>query len=170
MDITFEPVPDEETPRPRRGGRWSGARLPHSVPFFDCRWHDDRPEPRNPNTGLILWGTERAEFALGDNLAGFSGRYVRPFGILTPYDTREPRNAARVAEDVGRLRGMLERQWRAYRLARRHLAGRSEGGGVVFRPVAIALTNFGASVLAVSEDSLTYPLTTRRRAARKRPS
>lgn len=156
MDTGFERVPDQEVPVPRRGGTFFGVRLPRSVPFFDCRWDGTRPEPRNPDTGLVMWGTERAELALGDRSAGSSTRFAHPAGIRTDYDATEPRHARHTAEDVRRLRGMLARHWLEYRGARRNPARPGEGGGVVFLPVALAMTNHGASILADSHVSVTY--------------
>lgn len=137
---TFDPVPEEEVPVARRGGTFCGVRLPRSVPFFDCRWDSARPEPRNPQTGLIMWGTERAEFALGKRTAGSSTRFAHPAGIISHYDATEPRHAHQTAEDLRRLRGMLARELWEYRKARLNQADPDEGGGVVFRPVAVALT------------------------------
>jgi hypothetical protein len=105
-----------------------------------------------------MWGTERAEFALGERTAGSSTRFAHPAGIQTHYDATEPRHAQRTAEDVRRLRGMLARELWEYRKARLNQAGPGEGGGVVFRPVAIALTNFGSTILADRRESLTYRL------------
>ncbi len=158
MNPPFDVVPDQEVPAPMRGGTFFGVRLPRSVPFFDCRWDADRPNPRNPHSGLIMWGTERAEFALGEPRAGSSFRFAHPAGILTHFDATEPRHAARTAEDVRRLRGMLAKEWAEYRRARSNLAGPEEGGGVVFKPVAVALTNFGSSILADRRAFLTYRL------------
>lgn len=155
---TFDPVPDEEVPVARRGGTFCGVRLPRSVLFFDCRWDSSRPEPRNPHTRLIMWGTERAEFALGERTAGSSTRFAHPAGILTHHDATEPRHAHQTADDVRRLRGMLARELCDYRKARLNPAGPDEGGGVVFRPVAVALTNFGSTILADPRESLTYRL------------
>ncbi|HEX8213081.1 MAG TPA: hypothetical protein VF584_23095 [Longimicrobium sp.] len=155
---TFDPVPDEEVPVARRGGTFCGVRLPRSVPFFDCRWDSARPEPRNPDTGVIMWGTERAEFALGERTAGSSTRFAHPAGTLTHHDATEPRHAHQTAEDVRRLRGMLARELWEYRKARLNPPGPGEGGGVVFRPVAVALTNFGSTILADPRGSLTYRL------------
>lgn len=158
MYTDFEPVPDREVPAPRRGGTFFGVRLPRSVPFFDCRWDGARPEPRNPDTGLVMWGTERAELALGDRRAGSSTGFAHPAGILTHYDATEPRHAQHTAEDVRRLRAMLARQWSEYRGARRNPARPGDGGGVVFLPVAIAMTNFGSTILADRRVSVTYRL------------
>ena len=173
METPFDAVPAEEVPAARRGGTFFGVRLPRSVPFFDCRWDESRPGPRNPNTGLILWGTEAAEFALADSRAGFTSRFTHPAGILTHHDARLPANAHRTAEDVRRLRGMLARQWREYRDARRNQAHPGEGGGVVHKPVAVALTNFGSTILADAHTFVTYRLDVaapgRTRRARARP-
>lgn len=147
-DASFVTVPVESIPRPQVGGSFAGVRLPTSVPFFDCRWPGDRDEPRSPTTGLVLWGSERAELALGNVEAGLVGRHAHPLGTITSWDAGEERHAARTAAAVAHLRSLLARAWRDYRAARRCPAAPGEGGSVAHRPAAIVLTNFGTTVLA----------------------
>jgi hypothetical protein len=137
-DLAAPPVPE-----PVRG-RFLGVRVPRTVPFFDCR-ESDQELFRPGADGRLRLSRDPAALALGDP----GSRVVVPRqGIHFPFDARDPRRLDETRRIVAALRVQLARAWLAYRRALRHPAGPDEGGGVEYPPVAVALYNFGASVLA----------------------
>jgi hypothetical protein len=129
-------------PRPIHS-RFLGVRLPRSVPFFDCRQSDEdlfRPDP----DGRRRSGSERAALALGDPdyrvIVGVRGLQIN-------HDARDPARLDETRSVLQYLRRQLAETWRAYRRALRNPASPEEGGGVAYPPVAVALCNYGTSVL-----------------------
>lgn len=130
-------------PEPVRGA-FLGVRVPRTVPFFDCRESDEALFQPWAG-GRLRLGVDPAAAALGDPT---SRAVVERRGIHFAFDAREPGRAEETRRIVARLRVLLAEAWRAYRRALRNPAGPDEGGGVEYPPVAVALYNFGASVLA----------------------
>jgi hypothetical protein len=139
------------------GGTFVGVRLPRSVPFFDCRDFEDcniRAD-YGADYNPILYGSERAAFALGLRVPARS--YYDQFdtlsrGIQFYFDSRHENMASETARIVKSLRKALAELWRAYRKAKRNPAKPDSGGSVYYRPVAIELCNYGASVMADNRD------------------
>lgn len=130
-------------PIPCPTGRFLGVRLPRSVPFFDCRQSDEdlfRPDP----DGRRRSGSERAALALGDPDYRV---IVSVRGLQINHDARNPARLHETRSVLRHLRGQLAETWRAYRRALRNPARADEGGGVAYPPVAVALCNYGTSVL-----------------------
>lgn len=124
-------------------GRFMGVRLPRSVPFFDCR-QSDEDLFRPGRDGRRRSGGELAALAMGDPDHRV---IVSVRGLHINHDARDPSRLDETRSVLRHLRGQLAETWRAYRRALRHPAGPDEGGGVAYPPAAVALCNYGTSVL-----------------------
>lgn len=130
------------------GGQFCGVRLPRSVPFFDCRLPEENiPDVRTP-WGTILWGAERAAAAMemiSENCKFSHERNMR--SVQFYFDARKSdENRREIARIVQGLRMDLAKVWKEYRWCKRHPAAPGAGGSAAFKPVFVALNNFGAGV------------------------
>ena len=126
------------------GGIWYGVEIPEWLRAFDCREADDAETARTPQ-GRTLWSSERASADLGLRGDGFYFDTC-PVACSTYIDARKADD-----EELARqVRGMVDAAMkvRNERIeAEKHVAGPKEGGSVLYHPVAIALCNFGWSVI-----------------------
>lgn len=131
------------------------SRVFMGVRIFDCRLPEEVMPPITP-WGESLWGSERAAWALG--LRKNWSSWDRPILSLQLHqDLRTDPDAYR---DAARR---MVREFKA-RLAQFEAAlnaPRVEDDvpqGVLFRPLAVALCNFGATLIGDGQDRATYPL------------
>ena len=134
-----------------------GIDFPEWLPVFDCRWPDE-DLPKDPSGHVTMWSSERAEYALG--LRSYEkGIYDAscPVSIQSYVDSRNER----WKEDAKRwLRDLIAR---AKELREKHESigqdwqskNNGHGGSVCDLPLAIALSNFGASLIADRKQSRT---------------
>jgi len=127
-----------------------GVHFPDTIPVFDCRWEDSIPHPKDPSGSVTMWASERAEYALG--LRSYKdGIYnaAIPVSIQGYWDTRDPRSESEAARW---LADMLERA--SEEMAKWEALGEDwensdngKGGTVFYKPVAIALSNYGVCLI-----------------------
>lgn len=119
------------------------CRMVDGVQVFDCRWPRDRAHPRAP-WGVTLFGAELAAVQLGLRAPGVHSDTV-PTGISHVPDTRvSPASFDKVERDILEL---FARCSADYVTALANPADPRDGGSVFYRPVAVAICNFGASVI-----------------------
>jgi hypothetical protein len=148
----YEPIPTDEIPVARTG-KYFGVKLPRSVPFFDCRWPNDKELPTVD--GITLWSSERASLALG-----LRRHTTYPCSIQFYFDSRHPEMPHETARVIRSSRVQLARQWKAYRRGLRNPAKPGEGGSIAYKPAFVALCNYGISVGADERSAVTasfYP-------------
>lgn len=125
-------------------GSWFGVKIPEWLRAFDCRASDDEIAPKAP-WGSCLWSSERAEVDLG--LRSEHERFATsPRGCSTYVDARkadEQELSRQVADMVKAASDML----REYVEAMAKQAPKGAGGSCLYRPVAVALCNYGWSVI-----------------------
>jgi len=124
-----------------------GVKLPAWLPAFDCRWAEDLPLPKDAS-GLTLYGSERAEVALGlrDTEKGIYNS-VTPTSIQGT-DFRDPRWQKDAAKTLRDLIKYAKKHKAVYDSLGENWKDTDRSGGVgYFLPVAIALSNFGASLI-----------------------
>lgn len=101
-----------------------GVEFPEWLPVFDCRCE------------------ERAEYALGFN-------FITPVSIQGYWDTRDPKSEKyamrwladilRIAKEEMALWELIGEDWEAM--------NNGNGGSVCYKPVAVALSNYGACLI-----------------------
>jgi hypothetical protein len=112
-------------------------------PVFDCRVLDDAPRVKAP-WGETLYGVELAAYSLGIS-EGWAGNACYPISVSGYRDTRgDDEKFMAIARDLAkhakRLRSAYEKSVGSVNNGR--------GGSVNHAPVAVAVTNFGGSVIA----------------------
>ena len=116
------------------------------VRIFDCRLPDEEPTPRAP-WGECLYGAERACYALG-LLRGWGERdMLYPVGMQSSADLRLS------PDDFRRLTRLAVREFKKQQDAfASALASPApdddEGAHCCYQPVAVAVANFGVTVIA----------------------
>lgn len=132
-------------------GIWNGIKIPASIQVFDCRWPDAAPTPRT-EAGRTLWGSERAAYAL-------RVRATYPV-VCQAYEDFRQAPAARLAKALKDALDAFRSVRHAYQAALRQPAGPDEGGSVHcvhYRPVAVALNNYGWAIVADADQPITRP-------------
>ncbi len=116
---------------------------------FDCRTSDEDAGCVKAPWGETLWGSERAAYSLGLRTS-WMGDDTVPVGLSGCPDLRRwPAQFDRVALDLVQ---QAKRLMKDYEGAKRNPAPDGAGGSVYYRPVAIAVCNFGGSVIADRRD------------------
>lgn len=129
-----------------------GVRFPDWLRVFDCRREREQvfsdPTP---------WGERiycRAAYALG-LLNGWTGNKDRHVSRIQFYfDARELENREETVKVLKDLAKTAEEILKDYKNAEKRKAAPGQGGGVYYRPIAVALSNYGASVIADSESAV----------------
>jgi len=129
----------------------AGVAIPEYILFFDCRMPDETPIPK-AHYGESLWSGERAAYSLGLRLSWRERYDTNPRGIQFYFDSREPAMAGETARVVNDLIEQYRQVESRYCRAKRSPAGPGEGGGVLYKPVACYLANFGGGVIADSRE------------------
>jgi hypothetical protein len=133
----------------------AGVEIPSWLKAFDCRWPEDEDLPKDPSGTYTMYGSERAEYALG--LRGAGENYFdyasEPSSIQGYCDTRKECWEDEASSYVRRMIESAEEE-RAKYLACDNPANidRGHGGSGYYIPVAIALCNFGASLICDRRD------------------
>ncbi len=129
-----------------------GVEFPDWLLVFDCRWSEDLDLPLDPSGQVLMYGSERAEYALG--LRSYERQEYNSASLVSSQglaDTRQPGFGHEDARNS--LLSLIEHatEERAKYLALgEDWEDRDTGlGGRAFHlPVAVALANYGASLIA----------------------
>lgn len=114
-------------------------------PVFDCRSPEDDLLSFKAPWGETLCGPERAAYSLGLR-CGWDHHDTTPLSVSGCADLRRwPNQFDRVSRDLVKEAQRLQREWDD---ARANPSAEGEGGSVFYKPVAIAVCNFGASIIA----------------------
>ena len=127
-------------------GTFAGVDL-GPVTLYDCRLPAGEPTPK-AHYGESLYAGERAAYALGLRLSWHEQYDATPMSVSVYYDTRRPENAADTAALVAKLVTLFGQCRTDYRRALRDPGMPNGGGTIYYQPIAIALANYGGSVLA----------------------
>lgn len=116
---------------------------------FDCRSPEDGVFSVKAPWGETLIGAEQAAYSMGLRTS-WMGNDTTPAGLSGCQDLRQSQSQfERVARDLVQ---QAKRLMKDYEAAKRNPAPEGAGGSVYYRPVAIAISNFGGSVLADRRD------------------
>lgn len=125
-----------------------GVTFPDWLPFFDCRCPEDVIE-KDPSGQVTVYSCEKAEYALG--LRSYAERKYHATTIVSVQAYLDARNETDYVrgEYIRILRDLIvrgEQQLKLYNSIDPTVP--TNGGGCIYRPVAVTLANFGASLLA----------------------
>lgn len=113
---------------------------------FDCRTGEDEYEGQvKAPWGETLWGSERAAYSIGLR-TGWMGHDTTPLSTSGCPDLRTwPGQYEKVARNLVKE---AKRLMKDYESALANPAPEGEGGSVFYRPVILAVCNFGGAVIA----------------------
>jgi hypothetical protein len=129
---------------PEDAKRWIGERrIREHPPVYDIRG-DVVPRA---HYGESLWAGEVVTYALGLRTGYYEGPYAYIMGLQWYFDARDPERQEEFQECIKDLVQKFHQALTEWEDALRDLAPPGEGGSVLYRPVAIAVSNFGGSVI-----------------------
>jgi hypothetical protein len=122
---------------------FGGVRLPKTVRVYDTRQANNAPVVKritNNGIALGLWGSERAAFTEGIDSTS-------PQSCTTYTDARTCQQSE-LARQMKSIRQSIAKMLVEYRRAKRNLAKSGDGGSCVYKPVFVAISNYGWSIHA----------------------
>lgn len=131
-------------------GEWHGVKIPSWIRLFDCRTEEDAKTPKAP-WGEYLYGSERAAADLGLRGVLESGERFHydtvPTSCQTYIDSRtcKPEELVRQFSDAVKRAGELRKE---YLQTKKNQKEKPDGGSCLYLPVAIAISNFGWSIIS----------------------